>query len=355
MVVKRAKASLKTQDARRQLMAALDADELLPMPKHPKSITALDTSLGQILASQASAQRLAQRRKVLPLRTLTAQVLAHNADALPLDVLAQFDWPQVSHIWEVIKEEMLDSLGVFAKFATAFPNDFTYRKILHVSLQDLISALAKIAEVSVRMLRRMSVPRSPAWALHLDFSHVAMPEETLLQLGTMPGLRILKINDSGLHDRTVKHWARSQSTGGFASLLQIDIRSNMFTNVDYVVTILASFTKLRLLRCDATPLWHFNALPEMESLRALWQRGEDFFGPVIDLRTHYGSRADERPLSLDVDDVIIDLARLRARHTPVQLPIKSQAAQLKTVARTARKKQKWKNRVDQDALWHQIL
>lgn len=298
--------------AQSQFNLASDLEELVALPKPQNSLAAGHSTLGEYLAKRPGRTRKSSSG-LKTLKEITARLLAHNLDAITTHVLGQFEWTHIKQIWAMVEEEMLDTIDAFAKFATAFPREFPARKSLHVSISDLAAALTKVIALALRCADGTEPhAAAPPWSFHLDLSHIPIPQDILLQMGSVPGLTVLKVNDSNVTDKTINHWSRSESATGFSRLQQLDLRSNLLKEPDVAIQKLLQFRSLSQIRCDVTPQWK-NVLSEDQQtlLQGDWLDRQKAALPVLELKAHLGSRADRRPLTPQKDEIIIDVATAR--------------------------------------------
>lgn len=336
----------KNRNAVEQFNDALDREELCPMAKPTQTVAShLKTSLGSSLSYKF--QKLPSRRKLVgvqSLKVLAAKFLAQNVDAIPRKVLTQFGWTHTKAIWDQIQEGLLDSLETFAKFAAAFPDDMNDKKTVHTSLVDLPRILSGLISLLQHHTEELHGPRRPLpWVLHLDLSQISVPIEMLLQLGTLPGLTVLKVNDSGITTSVVSHWSRSQAAGGFAALRLLDIRHNSsgFGDQSIILPKLFCFDTLQFIRCDRVSVDSLiGSSQDQERRLILWHSIMTDPRATIELRAHLGSQADRRPVTIATDDVIIDihLARNSTSETAVALPQSRERLSVALLRRQKRQK-----------------
>ncbi|CCG82189.2 protein of unknown function [Taphrina deformans PYCC 5710] len=340
-------------EPRQLLNRALDLEELTPVPRIASRIGLDAPSIGEYLQSRATQHGTKKARPLATLRTTAARFLARNVSAVPLHVLAQIQWTQARCIWEVVEAELLDSLDVFVKFATAFPADMSACKALNVSLAELPQALSTMISRLSQNLGGLPTRGTIPWSLHLDLSHVPLESEVLLQLGRVPGLSVLKINDSNIDDNTISHWARSQSAGGFPQLSVLDIRANPLRKPELCLEKLIRFPKLRLIKCDATNSWPESASVEQKTqLNVLWQDMQRHKGAVIEMKVHLGSRADRRPLRATVEETILDVPSARDRLSSEQTQTRPDS---QSDVVHSRNKKRQKKLIGSGDVWQQVL
>lgn len=300
-----------------QFNEALDREELKPLVNHSSTASdALKSSIGASLSYrfQRTCSK-SDKRQLQPLKHIVASFLAHNVDAIPQKVLSQFSWAQVKPVWEQVQSGLLDSLETFAKFASAFPEDMIDRKTLHASIIDLPRMLSAVITL---LLQYTEESRGPGvtlpWFLHLDLSHSPVTTDLLLQLGTVPGLTVLKVNDANITTSIINHWCRSQAAGGFSSLRLLDLRTNSTGISDLSASVhkLCRFAALQMIRCDCI------ANSEVLSLEADQQAQKERWNSIssepratVQLLAHLGSHADRRPVVIASDDMLIDVPRAR--------------------------------------------
>lgn len=338
---------------RQQFNRALDLEELRSLPRPKGTDTFARSSISEHLLLPTIAKKRRESRPMASLKMTAARLLAHNVEAIPLQVLSQFQWSHIRSIWEVIEAELLDTLEVFVKFATAFPNDMRARKVLHVSLADLPTALRSIITRLYKAGEDKIILGDIPWALQLDLSHVPLDAEVLLQLGSIPGLSVLKINDSTINDSTINHWTRSQSAGGFAYLRLLDIRSNPIKNLSSCLEKLVNFPRLQMIRANTAKGWSAAISPmEEERHLRLWQDAECDKGAVIELKAHLGSKADRRPLLPAAEQVIIEVPAARMQLLAHLAGHTRPSAQENT---SSRSKKRFKKMGASKDIWQQVL
>lgn len=257
--------------------------------------------------------------KLESMRTILARFLARNMMAIPLDVLKQLKWTHAKLIWDIVCEENLDTLNVFAKFAVAFPNDLAVLKTLHCAMQHLPEVLESIASVSFRHLSNASQKSTclkQPWLLCLDLSHIPVSQEVLLQLGAMPALTSLAVNDAGITDETIRHWSRAQSVGHFSSLKFLDIRANSsgIKHLPKAMELLLRFEHLEFIRSDYMDSDIYKNTKEEDSgYKATWSALFNDQQCTLALTAHLGSHADHRPVSWFQDSMIVNVKSSRAK------------------------------------------
>lgn len=340
------KVSLRTgRHALEQVNTALDLEELESLGKPAENASdPLRTSLGLSLSKRVSeASQKHKRTRMESLRSLTARFLAENVDAIPQKILAQYTWSQMKPVWDHIINGNFDSLAAYAKFATTYLQETIERKIVHISIDDLARILGKIVALTLRYVEEIQNPERPLpWMLQLDLSHISVPSEVLLQLGNIPGLSVLKVNDCGVHKNTYAHWSRSGAAGGFKSLALLDIRRNRISALELfsILPQLRELSSLQLVRCDKHEfLSVFLGNSVGSVLEVLEDRWKSICGTpraTIELRVHLGSHADRRPFVAASEDMLIDMTRLRTTHN--ESVAQEQALKRKQTKRAKRKK-----------------
>lgn len=316
---RRTKAPIR-RNVMQQLNRALDLEELVVLPKpaayHTTAVGMAQSSQLQLLTSRPITRA---SRSIQSLKSIMANFIALNIEAVPSQVLMQYNWDQIEVIWDEIVKKMYDSIEVFAKFTMAFPQDMKARKVIHSSLDTLpglIGRINAVAMMSISYRKQLAMCSLPPCALHLDLSHVPVAQDILLQLGAVPGLSVLKVSDTGLTNEMINHWARSESATGFSQLKLLDIRKNSRTlhNLQRALTTLVHFKVLQVIRCDKLQVDIFDSAFEYTAERQeRWHRISDESNALIEVITHLGSKADRRPLSEAIEDMFVDVQSSHCR------------------------------------------